>query len=138
MAKRPKRGFEEAQAPFGAAADLFAIHTAWGHRCAFTGADLTAEAKADPLGWLLRLNPHGGMTPGNLVPATTDAIWAYEQGHLAIGTRSEFLVALDVINPEFLQKLNPIGRLTLPNDAAFMPNTAALKAHRDEFAHGWL
>jgi hypothetical protein len=138
VAKRPRRGFEEAQAPFAPAVDLAAIYAAYGYRCAFTGADLTAEARADPVGWLLRLDPAGGLVAGNLVPASTDAIWAYEQGHFAIGTRNEFLVALDVISPEFLERLNPTGRLTLPADPAFAPGTAVLKAHRDEFADGWL
>ncbi len=138
MAKRPKGGFEEAQAPFGAALDLTSVYAAWNHRCAFTGADLKTEAQADPLGWLLRLDPAGGLAPGNLVPASTDAIHAYEQGHLAIGSRNEFLVALDVVDPEFLERLNPIGRLTMPTDPAHAPSTAALKAHRDEFADGWL
>lgn len=135
--ERPK-GFEEAQARFGATQALAPIYDAYGYRCAFTGADLRAEAAADPLGPLLRLMPDDPIAPDSVIPADADAIHAYERGHLAIGPRSEFLVALDRIDPEFLERLNPIGRLSLPADPAFQPNAALLKAHREEFAEGFI
>ena len=140
LARKPKkRGrFDEAQAPFtGQALDVSAIFAAYGNRCAFTGADLKADAKADPFGCVLRL---GGepIGLGNIIPACLDAIYAYERGRLAIGSRFEFLVALDRIDPELLERLNPIGRLSLPADPAFYPNAALLKAHRDTFAEGFI
>jgi len=141
LARRPgKRGrFDEAQAPFaGPALDLSAIYATYQHRCAFTGVDLSAEAAADPLGTLLNLTPTAAAAPGRVIPASLDAIYAYERGHLAIGPRFEFLVALDRISPEFLERLNPTGRLSLPDDAAFHPNAALLKAHRDAFAKGFI
>ena len=134
------RGFREAQSPFAAqTVELSAIFAAYGFRCAFTGADLRREAAADPLGALLRLSPSA--TPqfssaDSFIPACADAIWAYERGHLAIGTRFEFLVALDVLSPEFLERLNPLGRLDLPADPAFYPNLEALATHRQAFAEG--
>jgi hypothetical protein len=132
-------GFEEAQSPFaGTAADVAAIYAAFGHRCAFTGRSLRAEAGADPLGSLLRLAAEAPVAPGNVLPAGMDAIHAYERGHLAIGARNEFLVALDRIDPEFLERLNAIGRLSLPADPQFAPNAALLKIHREEFAEGFI
>ena len=131
-------GFEEAQAAFVTPAALLAILAAYDYRCAFTAQDLTAEALADPLVALLRLNGAAPIAPGNVIPASLDAIHAFERGHLAIGPRFEFLAALDRINPEFLERLNPIGRLTLPKDPAFYPNAALLKAHREEFAEGFI
>ena len=132
-------GFEEAQAPFATAGvDMAAIYDAFGYRCAFTGDDLSAEALADPLGALLRLNGAAPIVPGNVIAASLDAIHAYERGHLAIGPRSEFLVALDRIDPEFLERLNAIGRLSLPADPQFHPNAALLKIHREAFAEGFI
>lgn len=131
-------GFEEAQAQFVTPAALQAILAAYQYRCAFTGSDLTREALADPLGTLLRLNGAGPVAAGNVIPADLDAIHAFERGHLAIGPRFEFLAALDRISPDFLERLNPIGRLTLPTDPLFYPNAALLKAHREEFAEGFI
>ncbi|MDO8358737.1 MAG: hypothetical protein Q7T08_01705 [Devosia sp.] len=131
------RGFRETQSPFVArAVELSAIFAAYGVRCGFTGANLRREAAVDPLGTLLRLDPAGDLSFGNCIPACADAIWAYERGHLAIGTRFEFLVALDVLSPEFLERLNPLGRLSLPTDQRFYPNAILLKAHRKKFAEG--
>jgi hypothetical protein len=135
---KPEGGFEEVQAPFTAEViDLSAIFAAYDFRCAFTGQDLSVEAEADPVGWLLRLTS-GSAGPTELIPANADAIYAFERGHLAIGPRYNFLVDLSTISPEFLERLNPIGKLTLPKSAALYPSTAALKAHRDEFAEGFI
>ncbi|MBI4923208.1 MAG: hypothetical protein HY834_15815 [Devosia nanyangense] len=137
MAERRGRGLEEAQSPFAVqAVELSAVFAAYGVRCAFTGADLRREAEVDPLGTLLRLDPAGDLSPGNCIPACADAIWAYERGHLAIGSRFEFLVALDIVSPEFLERLNPLGRLNLPADPAFTPNRETLATHRRAFAEG--
>ena len=132
-------GFEEAQAPFATAGvDMAAIYDAFGYRCPFTGVSLRAEAAADPLGSLLRLAVEAPVAAGNVLPASMAAIHAYERGHLAIGPHSEFLVALDRIDPEFLERLNAIGRLSLPADPQFHPNAALLKIHREEFAEGFI
>lgn len=115
---------------------LVPVFLAYAYKCAFTGEDISAEALADPLLPILRLADQ--LTPGSVIPASVHAVHAYERGHLAIGPRFEFLVALDRIDPEFLETLNPIGRLTLPADPAFHPNAALLKAHRDAFAEGFI
>lgn len=136
MAKRPRtvRGLAETQAPFAPAIDLSALFAAYQFRCAFTGADLSAAAGIDPMGNLLRLGP-GELNFANALPATEDAIFAYERGHLAIGTRRQFLVALDVISPELVESLNPIGQLTPPKSGPG-PDPALFKAHREAFAAG--
>lgn len=129
------QGFQEAQAAFAAPAMLSAIFDAYGYRCAFTGADLSAEAAADPKAALLNLTRLAPQ-PNELIPAGLDAIFAYERGHLSIGPEFNFLVDLSRIDPEFLHRLNPSGRLTLPKVEALYPPSAVLKAHRDEFAEG--
>jgi hypothetical protein len=134
VARKKAKGFGEAQAPFGSGTDeLNAVFAAYGFACAFTGIDLTAEAAADPEGVLLnltRLQPR----PNERIPACLEAIFAYERGHMAIGPAFNLLVDLSRIDPEFLARLNPGGRLTLPRIEALYPPSALLKAHRDEFA----
>jgi hypothetical protein len=133
--KRP-RGFKETQARLTAdpVASLFA---AYGFACAFTGTDLRAEAVADPRGALLILGPDPLTTdPTLLIPASLDAIHAYERNHLALGPRYNFLVDLEAIDPELLEALNPIGRLTAPSDPSFYPSQAALTPHLIAFMRG--
>jgi hypothetical protein len=117
--------------------DPAAIFAAYSVACAFTGQSLTAEAAADPRGYLLDIGSHPPSSdPTLLIPASLDAIHAYERGHLALGPRYEFFANLAVISPELLEALNPIGRLTLPADPGFVPSQAALTAHLIAFLRG--
>jgi len=137
--RRPRkgRGFGEVQAGFAGSVLPGAIFSAYGYKCAFTGRSLAREAEIDPYGWLLRLTlPGVPASPADFIPAITDAIHAYERGHLALGTRYNFLVDLETISPEFLEMLNPIGRLTLPADERYYPSPTALALHREAFAAG--
>jgi hypothetical protein len=136
--KTPKkpRGFKETQARL-TADPLASLFAAYGFVCAFTGKDLRAEAAADPRGTLLILGPDPLTDdPTLLIPACLDAIHAYERNHLALGARYNFLVDLETIDPEFLERLNPIGRLTAPSDPAFYPSQAALTPHLIAFMRG--
>ena len=133
--KRP-RGFKETQTRL-VADPLATIFEAYGHACAFTGKSLRAEASADPRGYLLVLGPDPQTSdPTLLIPASLDAIHAYERGHLALGPRYNFLVDMEAIDPELLEALNPIGRLTAPSDPAFYPSQAAMTAHLIAFIRG--
>ena len=134
---RSKRGFREVQQPFAAAADLGVVFAAYGYACAFTGKSLKTEAEADPRGYLLVIGTDQLTSdPTLLIPASTNAIHAYERGHLALGSRYNFLVDLERVDPEFLEELNPIGRLRLPDSVELQPNLEQLGAHRAKFAAG--
>jgi hypothetical protein len=139
LAKTPRKrrgSFEEAQVAFeGAALGIDAIFEAYGYRCAFTGEDLKREIAIDPSGALLHLTMLETRA-NEMVPACTDAIYAFERGHLSIGVEFNFLVDLARIDPELLGRLNPNGKLALPTVEALYPPSAVLKAHRDEFAEG--
>ncbi|MEO7223436.1 MAG: hypothetical protein ABIY37_13275 [Devosia sp.] len=133
---RRTRGFKETQARI-VADPLAPIFEACGHACAFTGKTLRAEAAADPGGYLLVLGPDPLTSdPMLLIPASLDAIHAYERGHLALGPRYNFLVDMETIDPELLETLNPIGRLTAPADPAVYPSQAAMTAHLIAFMRG--
>ena len=136
--KKQPAGLDEIQAGFvNVAALLPKLFDAYGGRCAFTGEALGEAISRDPSGVLLHLAPGTGTILGDdAIPACPDAIFAFERGHLALGERYEFLVALDRISPEFLDRLNPIGRLTLPSEAGLLPDPRMLAAHRADFAAG--
>ncbi|HVY51135.1 MAG TPA: hypothetical protein VHA07_06185 [Devosia sp.] len=113
------------------------IFQSYGFACAFTGRSLRAEADVDPRGYLLDIGARPPSSdPTLLIPASLDAIHAYERGHLALGPRYEFLANLATISPELLEALNPIGRLALPADASLRPSPAALTAHLIAFLRG--
>lgn len=125
---RKPKGFDEAQLRFEAEVRT-SCYAAWDYACGLTRRDLQAEAASDPQGYLINLSSTGAYTdPTLLIPATLDAIYAFEQGHIAIGPRYNFLVDMERINPEFLESLNPIGRLHLPSNPAFLPSLTALSA----------
>jgi hypothetical protein len=131
-------GFDEAQTPFGRSdTDLYALFVAYDFRCAFTHADLTAEIKADPLQALLRLRGASNAI-GDVIPATLDAIYAFERGHIALGPDYEFIVALDRINPEFLGTLAPTGRLKISGSQKYYPRKSLIQAHRRNMVEGRL
>lgn len=135
---RKSKGFGEVQGQFSPSAlAAQAVFAAYGYACAFTGTPLKAEAAADPRAYLLNLtnDPHA-TDPTMLIPATLDAIFAFERGHLTIGPNYSFLVDLQHIDPEFLERLNPIGRLRLPADSALAPSAAGLTPHLIAFATG--
>ncbi|GEM_PF-2922161 len=135
-ARRP-RGFRETQGRFVGATPFAGLFAAYGTRCAFTGEDLSAEAATDPRGYLLNLSDDP-LTEAwaALVPACLDAVYAFEQRHLTLGPRYNFLVDLARISPEFLSRLNPSGRLRLPADPALHPPRAVLAPHLIAFASG--
>jgi hypothetical protein len=98
---------------------------------------LRVEAAADPRGYLLNLSGNPLIEDRSLlIPATLDAIHAFERGHLAIGPRYNFLIDLEFIDPEFAERLNPIGRLRVPFDVASHPSLAALTPHLIAFSTG--
>jgi len=137
MARKPEgQGFDEAQGRFAADA-LSSVYAAYGNVCAFTGTDLRILSAADPLGYMLNLSGDPLTTDRTLlIPATHDAVKAFEKRHLALGPNYNFLVDLEAIDPEFLERLNPIGRLRLPSDPSFAPSMTALTPHLVAFASG--
>jgi hypothetical protein len=135
--KRAGKGFDEARGKFAPSDVLAALYSAYDYKCAFTGKSLRGEALVEPRGYLLNLSADPMSEDATvLIPATLDAIFAFERGHLAIGPRYNFLVDLEFIDPEFAERLNPIGRLSMPSDPNLAPSLAALMPHLIAFATG--
>lgn len=115
--------------------DLYAaVLRAYDNRCAMTGV------RGKPaLGVMLDglevvairpLADAGALHVSNFVCLSEAAQTAFEAGHIAIGPGLELLVDLSRIDPELLERLNPLGRLRRPEGHQAQPDQAALAWHR--------
>lgn len=138
-------GLAEATAPFSYSDDASASHerlallyaavlSAYDHSCAMTGL-----AGKPALGVMLEglevvairpLADGGALHVSNFLCLCDAARTAFERGHIAIGPELELLADLSRIDPELLERLNPLGRLRPPEGAQAQPDPAALAQHR--------
>jgi predicted restriction endonuclease len=72
----------------------------------------------------------GALHVSNFLCLEQSAALAFRQGHIAIGNRYELLVDLSRLDPELLERLNPPGRLRLPEAGIARPDLSALAYHR--------
>lgn len=72
----------------------------------------------------------GALHVSNFLCLSDAARTAFEAGHIAVGPELELLVDLSRIDPELLERLNPLGRLRRPEGAQAQPDPAALAHHR--------
>lgn len=108
------------------------VFAAYGHRCAFTGlSERYRLAPPDSIG-LVPIRPRlegGSGRATNFLPMSAGARRAWSEGHMMLGRRLEIVVSLDRIDPELLERMNPLGRLAAPADAALGPDPEALRYH---------
>jgi hypothetical protein len=96
------------------------------NRCALTGAPLAADALPVAIRWAgperLHLN--------NLLLLSPAAETAFREGHFTV--RDDFSLIVDVrrIDPELLERLNPDGRLYVPDNPLLQPSATNLAWHR--------
>jgi hypothetical protein len=101
------------------------------YRCAVTGEPLDAEAANGPQIFVLRPIDAGGTAHVNNCLALSPAAFAaFEQGHLT--ARDDFGLVADLgrIDPELLEAINPLGRLTVSDNSPLQPATENLAYHR--------
>jgi len=97
-----------------------------GNKCALTGAALAPDTLPVAIRWegpeRLHLN--------NLLLLSPAAETAFREGHLTI--RDDFSLAVDLrrIDPELLERLNPDGRLRVPDNPLLQPSAMNLAWHR--------
>jgi hypothetical protein len=97
-----------------------------GNRCALTGAALAPDTLPIAIRWegpeRLHLN--------NLLLLSPAAETAFREGHLTI--RDDFSLVVDFrrIDPELVERLNPDGRLHVPDNPLLRPWAANLAWHR--------
>lgn len=138
------QGMDEAATPFvqDAAPSLqtltelyHAVLNAYGNSCAMTGI-----AGEPALGVMLSglevvairpLAAGGALHVSNFLCLSDAARTAFAQGHIAIGPELELLADLSNIDPELLERLNPLGRLRPPEGEPAQPDASALAWHRN-------
>jgi len=111
-----------------------AVLRAYGHSCAMTGigGKPALGVMRDGLA-VVAIRPlaeGGALHVSNFLCLSDAAKTAFEAGHIAIGPELELLVDLSRIDPELLERLNPLGRLRQPEGAQAQPDRAALAQHR--------
>jgi predicted restriction endonuclease len=111
------------------------VLSAYEHTCAMTGEqyspppDLLHEtlhiAAIRPL-------PRGGLLHvSNFLCLERSVADAFREGHISVGSQLELIVDLSRIDPELLERINPLGRLRLPTSEVARPDRAALAFHRE-------
>jgi hypothetical protein len=97
-----------------------------GNRCAATGMALALDALPVAIRWegpaRLHLN--------NLLLLSPDAETAFRQGHFTARDDFSLLVDFRRIDPELAERLNPDGRLRVPDNPLLQPSAANLAWHR--------
>lgn len=107
----------------------------YGYTCALTGA--TFDPPADFLHDNLEVVPIRPLTMGgslhvdNFLCLERRAGTAFRQGEIAVGPSLELVADLSRIDPDLLERLNPLGRLLLPDPGQSRPDAAALAFHRE-------
>jgi len=98
------------------------------HECACTEQSLRVEASTSPSRHVIALKPFAAGVRW-LIPVSTAAREAVEQGHLRFGTNYGFRPALDRISQTLLLALRPSGRLALPTNKRDWPDKVSLLRH---------
>lgn len=109
----------------------------YGFRCALTGQ---AFAPGDPALHVVALQPlalGGPLHVGNFLPMCEAAAFEFEHGHIAIDAHLGLMAHLDRVDPELLEKLNPLGRLIDPAKPDQRPDAQALAFHRKATFDRW-
>ena len=107
----------------------------WKYRCVFTGARFKPSST--------RPHPHlrvvairaralgGPLHVRNFLPMTAEAETAWNAGHISLGPGFGFQVAKHRIDPEFEERLAPIGKLSLPPEPSHWPDVEQIAFHRE-------
>lgn len=128
---------EPAQAPtLDTLRGLYAsVLSSYDHTCAMTGRRFAPpqDLLHDDLQIAaIRPLPQGGsLHVSNFLCLERQVADAFRVGLIAVGPRLELLVDLSRIDPELLERLNPLGRLRLPSSEVAQPDLSALAFHRE-------
>ena len=112
-----------------------AVLANYDYACALTGkrfdppdALLHEDLKIAPIKPL----PQGGpLHVRNFLCLTDEADLAFRSGHISVGPGWELIADLSRVDPELLERLNPIGRLRLPATEVSRPDPDLMRFHRE-------
>ncbi|GLQ57086.1 hypothetical protein [Devosia nitrariae] len=142
---RGRGDLDEDEAPFAADerpplenASFSALGTSvlrhYGNGCALTGMMLATQSSDD-----LRIVPiqplaeDGPVHVTNCLPLAPAAAEAFSAGHLTVAGDLRVIVDVGRIDQDLLARLNPLGRLIVPQDEALRPDKQHLAWHRRWF-----
>lgn len=107
----------------------------WKYRCVFTGAQFApGESRPHPQLKVVAIRSRalgGPLHVRNFLPMTAEAEAAWNAGHITLGPGFGFQVAKHRIDPEFEERLAPIGKLSLPPEPSHWPDVEQIAFHRD-------
>lgn len=114
--------------------DLYShVLRAFAYACAMTGRSygpphdfLHEELEIVPI---RPLTMGGVLHVDNFLCLSRQAALAFRSGHVGVGPELQLLADLSRIDPELLERLNPAGRLSLPDPALARPDARALEFH---------
>ena len=114
-----------------------AVLSNYNYTCAITGRAYPppAELLHDKLEVtpIQPLHLGGALHVSNFLCLEPEASQAFRAGHLAVGPQRQILADLSLVDPELLERTNPIGRLHLPELDVARPDPQALAFHRRHF-----
>ena len=105
----------------------------WDYCCAFTGERFARTGRPHPMLHVVAIYPReagGQVHVRNYLPMTAAAKLAWTAGHLTLGPDLSFVVNKRRIDPEFEERLRPIGALLPPVDGGQAPDEANVAYHR--------
>lgn len=107
----------------------------WKHRCVLTGAQFgPSSTRPHPHLKIVAIRARtlgGPLHVRNFLPMTAEAEIAWKAGHITLGPDFGFQVAKHRIDPEFEERLVPIGKLSLPPEPSHWPDVEQIAFHRD-------
>ncbi len=134
-------GLGEAATPFerdrtGASTYVAIFHQVrqrWGYRCAFTGEAFPSTSIDSGLEVVaIHAREAGGpLHVDNYLPMSATVARAWREGRLSLGPGLDFLVTLNGLDPDLLERLDRSGRLLPPVDGSAGPDQRHLAWHRD-------
>ncbi|MHA6690645.1 hypothetical protein [Devosia sp. A449] len=139
--------FSDANTPFEADADpepppfetLRSLYSSvlvnYGYACAMTGAQFSPPAEflheSLEVAAIRPLAAGGSLHVSNFLCLERRVADAFRAGEIAVGRQHQLIVDLSRIDPELLERLNPLGKLRLPQSEVAQPMQSALDFHRE-------
>lgn len=105
--------------------------------CALTGQSAASRGQDSESLVIVPVQPvdaGGPVHVQNMLALSPDAADAFTQFHLSVGQNLQIVVDLSRINPELLERLNPLGRLRVSKTISEQPAIEYLSWHWQQFA----
>jgi len=113
----------------------------YGYSCAMTGQSEAGRSEPPGRPQVEAIRPRslgGEVHVTNCIALAPAAAQAFAAGHITLTDDLRMIVDMSRIDPELVEKLNPLGYLTAPRDESLGPSRASLEWHREQVFQGQL